>query len=131
MQSLVNAFDTDPEARLAQDVGLDGMGDPKEREYFYDNFPKHIENTHGINSIAYQKAYEDPSADNFHHYRGSDYDAESKNILERYKFFNGLEANSPPAEYNTESYTTSGPTTPNVEDINRDNTLSENNFHFH
>ena len=130
MQSLVNAFDTDPEARLAQDVGLDGMGDPKEREYFYDNFLKHIENTHGINSIAYQKAYEDPSADNFHHYRGSDYDAESKNILERYKFFNGLEANSPPAEYNTESYTTSGPTTPNVEDINRDNTLSESENYF-
>ena len=84
----------------------------------------------GTTSEAYQKAYEDPSGDDYHHYRGQDYDDENKNILDRYKKFNGLEGNSPPAEYSEESYSTSAQTTPNLEDINKDNTLSESENYF-
>ncbi len=126
MQSLVNAFDNDPEARIAQDVGLDGLNDENEREYFKDSYLDLIDE----NTVAYQKALEDPSSDNYHHYRGSDYDGEEKGILQRYKLFNGLEGNSPPAEYSEESYSTSAQTTPNVEDINKDNTLSESENYF-
>jgi len=130
MQSLVNAFDNDPEARIAQDVGLDGLNDDDERRYFEDVYLSAIRSSFGETSVAYQKALEDPSSDNYHHYRGTDYDGDEKNILERYKLFNGLEGNSPQAEYSEESYSTSAQTTPNVEDINKDNTLSESENYF-
>ena len=130
MQSLVNAFDNDPEARITQDVGLDGLNDENERLYFQEGYLNQILTNYGESSNAYQKAIDDPSSDNYHHYRGSDYDGDDVNILERYKLFNGLEGNSPPAEYSTESYSTSAQTTPNVEDINKDNTLSESENYF-
>ena len=130
MQSLVNAFDNDPEARIAQDVGLDGLSDEKEREYFYDKYLFQIDTTFDENTLAYQNAFNDPSSDNYHHYRGSDYDDEDRGILDRYKLFNGLEGNSPPQEYSDESYSTSAQTIPNVEDINKDNTLSESENYF-
>ena len=36
----------------------------------------------------------DPAGDNFHHFRGSDYDNEKLGILDRYKHYNGTEGNS-------------------------------------
>ncbi len=130
MQSLVNAFDNDPEARIAQDIGLDGLNDEKERQYFQEIYLDSLLSIYGENSAAYQNALGDPSSDNYHHYRGGDYDDDEINILDRYKYFNGLEGNSPPAEYSVESYSTSAQTTPNVEDINKDNTLSESENYF-
>lgn len=134
MQSLVSAFDNDPDSRVAQDVGLDGLSDVNERRFFSaeGNTPylDNIAAMFGTSSVAYQKAYDDPSSDDYHHYRGQDYDGQEKNILDRYKMFNGLEGNSPPAEYSLESYSTSAQTTPNLEDINKDNTLSENENYF-
>ena len=44
---------------------------------------------------AYQNIYKDPSGDDFHYPRGSDYDFEKKSILERYKNYNGPDGNSP------------------------------------
>lgn len=135
MQSVVPAFDIDPEARLAQDVGLDGLSDVDERKFFSRATGRHdyldqIALKYGVESQAYKKAYKDPSSDNFHHHRGSDYDSAQLNILERYKMFNGVERNSLPDNYNKEPYTVTGQTTPNVEDINKDNTLSESNNYF-
>ncbi len=132
IQSLVNAFDNEPEARIAQDVGLDGLSDENERAFFEDNYLSVIRSTFGENSLAYQKAFEDPSSDDFHHFRGSDYDQQDLNILDRYKYYNGLEGNSPPgeAEYAKEDYMTSSQTSPNVEDIDGDNTLNENESYF-
>ncbi|MEJ5266498.1 MAG: cell surface protein SprA [Bacteroidales bacterium] len=134
MQSLVNAFDNDPLSRIAQDVGLDGLNDDNERTFFSElgrhPYLDSIRAIFGENSLAYQKAFADPSSDNYHHYRGSDYDAQNLKIIDRYKFYNGLEGNSPPAEFSTESYSTSASTVPNVEDINRDNTLNENENYF-
>ncbi|HNQ67082.1 MAG TPA: cell surface protein SprA [Bacteroidales bacterium] len=134
MQSLVGAFDNNPDSRIAQDVGLDGLNDEKERLFFSadgrNSYLDDIAALFGTESQAYIKAFDDPSSDNFHHYRGSDYDADEVNILERYKKFNGLEGNSPPAEYSGESYSTNGSTVPNVEDINGDNTLSESENYF-
>ncbi len=51
-------------------------------------------------------------------------------ILERYKKYNGLEGNSPSFEQTKESYPTTGSTLPDVEDINRDNTLSESESYY-
>jgi cell surface protein SprA len=78
------------------------------------------------NADAYQKILKDPSGDDYHYFRGSDYDAEQLGILDRYKNYNGEEGNSPTSEMSKESYPTSGSTLPDMEDINRDNTLKRN-----
>ena len=79
---------------------------------------------------VFQEIAKDPSSDDFHYFRGSDYDAEQKSILERYKKYNGQDGNSPTSEMSNESYPTSGSTLPDMEDINRDNTLSETESYY-
>lgn len=128
VQSIVNAFDNDEAARPLQDVGLDGLGDNDEQSFFND----YLEGiaTNYPNSTAYSNAVKDPAADNYHYYRGSDYDAQAKPVLERYKMFNGPDGNSPANgqpndDGYSEDYPTQSTTLPNQEDINRDNTLNE------
>ncbi len=132
IQSLVNAFDNNPEARAYQDVGLDGLSDELERWFFSSEgvhpFLDSIKARFGENSEAYQKAFEDPSSDNFVYFRGSEHDNNNNDILKRYKYFNGPEGNSPVA--GEEGFTASAKTTPDVEDINNDNTLNESENFF-
>ncbi len=128
-QALVSAFDNSAEIRFAQDVGFDGLNSENEQTFFSE-YLEQVKTMFGENSEAYQMALADPSSDNFHHYKGTDYDQLGINILQRYKHFNGLEGNSIPREYQTESYITNSTTVPDVEDINRDNTLSESENFF-
>ncbi len=121
-QSLVNAFDNNPDARRYQDVGLDGLSDDDELTFFND-FLDSLQSI--LTPEAFQEILKDPSNDDYHYYRGGDYDADKLGILERYKKYNGMEGNSPTAEMSKEPYPTTGSTLPDVEDINRDNTLSE------
>jgi cell surface protein SprA len=130
IQAIVNAFDNNPQSRQFQDVGLNGLSTENERIFFQENFLDVIANLYGTNSQAYQLAFNDPSADNFHYYRGSNLDAEEVSILDRYKRYNGLEGNSPTAEQSPEPYPTSATNTPNTEDINRDGTLNEAERYF-
>ena len=130
VQEVVDAFDNNPESRQYQDVGLDGLSTEDERTFFAENFLDVIAATHGEGSEAYAKAWEDPSADNYHYYRGSNLDAEEVSILDRYKRFNGLEGNSPTAEQSPEPYPTAATNRPNTEDINRDGTLNESERYF-
>jgi len=127
LQALVNAFDNNPTSRQFQDVGYDGLSTENERAFFGANYLERIANTPslGQSSGAYTNAYTDPSADNYHYFRGGDYDSQDLKILERYKKFNGSEGNSPSDNNNPEDYPTLASSLPNVEDINRDNTLSE------
>ena len=67
----------------------------------------------------------DPAGDDYHYFRGSDFDSERKSILERYKRINNPQGNSPETEDQTESYDTSYKSGPDVEDINQDYTLNE------
>ncbi len=127
VQAVVNAFDNDPGSRLYQDVGLDGLRDQDEQTFFSD----YLQKAQAITSPeVYNKIVQDPAGDDFHYFRGSDYDYEGLGILERYKKYNGQEGNSPTAEMSPESYPTSGSTLPDMEDINRDNTLSETENYF-
>jgi len=128
-QSLVNAFDNDPNTRQYQDVGMDGLSNNDERSFFED-YLDDISNNFGAGSKAYIDANDDPSNDNYHFFRGSDYDAQNVKILERYKYFNGLEGNSPTSSQSPESYPTSATLLPDVEDINQDNTLNEEETYF-
>lgn len=124
VQSIINAFDNDPDAREFQDVGFDGLSTNDEQTFFVD-YLQELANTYGTNSQAYRNAATDPSSDNYHFFRGTDYDAQQLSILDRYKNFNGPDGNSPTAEQSEEEYPTSATLVPDVEDINLDNTLSE------
>jgi len=125
LQSMTNSFDNNPTSRAFQDVGYDGLSDNDERSFYQQSYLDRIVNLYGTASGAYAQANDDPSADNYHYYRGSDYDNQQLSILERYKLYNGVEGNSPTAQQSPETYPTSSTNIPNVEDINNDNTLSE------
>jgi cell surface protein SprA len=127
VQAVVHAFDNAIESRLYQDVGLDGLGNKDEETFFKDYLQKSLLMTA---PATYQEILKDPSGDNFHYFRGSDYDFQQLGILDRYKKYNGQEGNSPTSEMSGESYPTSGSTLPDMEDINRDNTLSETESYY-
>jgi len=132
MQALVESFSNVANSRQFQDVGYDGLGDEDERSFYETAYLKKLRNNFGGNSQVYQQAEKDPSSDDYHYFRGSDFDqlGEYSSILERYKNYNGVEGNSPTDEINPENYPTSASNLPNVEDINRDNTLSESERYF-
>ncbi len=130
IQAIVNSFDNNPTARVYQDVGLDGLSTEDEREFFKENFLDVLEDMYGENSDAYQNALEDPSADNFQYFRGSELDQNEVSILERYKRFNGMEGNSPTSDMSPEAYPVQGTNIPNTEDINQDGTLNEAERYF-
>ncbi|OFX62028.1 MAG: cell surface protein SprA [Bacteroidetes bacterium GWB2_41_8] len=122
LQSLVKEFDNNIESRRYQDIGFDGMNDADENT-FHQSYLETMKNI--LNQDALTNLFKDPAGDNYHYYRGSDYDDQKLGILERYKMFNGPEGNSPTAEMSPESYPTTASTQPDIEDINGDNTLNE------
>ena len=128
--SIVEAFDNDPLSRQYQDVGLDGLANNDELLFFEDNYIDLLESAYGTNSPAYQNAINDPSGDDFHYFRGTDFDNASTDILARYKRFNNTDGNSVTSEQSIESYPTAASSQPNTEDINRDHTLSETESYF-
>jgi len=128
-QSLVNAFDNNPQARKYQDVGLDGLRTEDERSFFSDYLDE-IAQIHGKGSRAYKLAYDDPSSDNYSYFRGSHWDEKQAGILDRYKYYNNMEGNSPTSEQSTEPYPTSATSLPNTEDISRDNTLNKSEAYY-
>lgn len=127
-QPIVNAFDNDEDARKYQDVGYDGLSSThgiNDEQLFFSDYLQRVALRHGTSCEAYTKASEDPSADDFRYYRSTFYDQNDIKINDRYKYFNNPEGNSPVDADNEESFPTAGSIYPNVEDINKDNTLSE------
>jgi len=130
-QSTVNAFDNTLGARQKQDVGLDGLLDKDEFLYpAYSDYVAQVKTTVSSDELAKMQAdpfspVNDPAGDDYHFYRGSDYDTKQFDILTRYKHYNGTEGNSPDATNVVESYTTSATSIPDDEDINGDNTMNE------
>ena len=110
MQSIVNAFDNNPISRQYQDIGLDGLSTEDERDFFKNSYLDVIASVYGTNSIAYQLSYSDPSKDNYKYFRGAEHDATKASIMERYKYYNGYEGNSPTSEQSDEQYPTSSTT---------------------
>ena len=130
-QSTVNAFDNSPGARKNQDIGLDGLSTTD--EFLFPTYRDYVNDVKArVSSDVLAKMQndafsplKDPAGDDYHFYRGSDYDKEQLNILDRYKHFNGPEGNSPDANNVSESYGTSATSIPDGEDINGDNTMNE------
>jgi cell surface protein SprA len=130
-QSLVYAFDNTAGARKMQDVGFNGLS--TENEFTYPAYANYLAELDRVLSPDTKEAmrndpfspYNDPAGDNYHYFRGSDYDRQELSILGRYKHYNGVEGNSADASDQNESYNTSARLVPDVEDINQDNTLNE------
>ncbi len=119
------AFATTSGSRPKQDVGLNGLTDDEERTF--DAYANWLNNVGSVvtNDSLLQAWRNDPAGDDYHYYRGSDFDSERKSILDRYKRINNPQGNSPASDNQTESYDTSYKTGPDVEDINQDFTLNE------
>ncbi len=130
LQALVESFSNEAGSRQYQDVGYDGVSSDEEQTVQQDYLDAMLDKFSG--GQPYQDAVADASSDDYHYYRGSDYDQEAQysSVTERYKKFNNPEGNSPTDEQNPESYPTAATSIPNVEDINRDNTLSESERYF-
>ncbi len=109
-QSLLYAFSQEDGSRPFQDVGLDGARDEDElNSGKYTGFPT-----------------EDPAGDNYVHFRDGKYDdgTFSGSILSRYKAFNNTEGNSPiSVDFSATTY-------PDVEDINKDQTMSKDESYY-
>lgn len=97
-QSLIYAFDVDGGNRSAQDIGLDGMNDADEAT-IYTNYAGEA----------------DPAGDNYEYFLQA-----SGSVIERYKRYNGTQGNSP---VNVTDNNRGNSTVPDIEDINRDNTM--------
>lgn len=122
-QFLTNAFDIDASARANQDVGLDGLPNARasgesEQSFFEQNFMSLL------NGDARQAVFNDPSADDFKHYFDDEFLSTNAQVLERYKYFNGMDGNSPVTTASDEIARSATPS-PDNEDLNADNTLSE------
>ena len=104
-QSLIYAFDTNAENRRNQDVGLDGLPSSREGEV-YNNYAGEA----------------DPAADDYTYYLNT-----QGGVLDRYKNYNGTEGNS---AVSIDDPNRGSTTLPDVEDINRDNTMSTINAYY-
>lgn len=103
-QSLIYAFDTNEANRSLQDLGHNGLNDAEENA----KYPAFAGN--------------DPAQDNYDYFLNA-----SGDILQRYKKYNGTEGNSPINVTDTNRGST---TLPDVEDINRDNTMNTINAYY-
>ena len=104
-QSLIYTFDSTGQDRTNQDVGYDGYDDGEEADMVNSVYPGQ-----GLDFGA------DPANDNY-----SFYLANTGDIQQRYRQYNGLQGNTPDSFSNTDRGST---TQPDVEDINRDNTMN-------
>lgn len=125
-QQITRSFDNDPAARKVQDVGYDELNDDEER-IFFKNFLTNMQSI--VSPAAFQKLDNDPASDNFHPFRGTDYDADGVGPIDRYTDYNNPSGNSPVADASTQ-YAVSGTSIPESEDINKDNTLNETEAYF-
>ena len=118
------AFVTGNGSRAKQDLGLNGLSDEEERTF--DSYQQFLTSIQGkVSPAVFDSIMNDPANDNYHYFRGSDYDQMEADIIRRYKFINNPQGNSPDTDTRSESYDTSYKTLPDVEDINQDFTLNE------
>ncbi len=125
---ITQAFSNNPDDRAYQDVGYDGLDDEGERRKRAD-YLNRIAANFGTNSTLYQRAYKDPSNDDYAWYRDAAFDAAGTGILGRYKNYNNPQGNSPIASTSSQ-FSSAATLYPDNEDLNRDNTLNETESYY-
>lgn len=122
------AFATTSGSRALQDVGFNGLTDAEEQEFYKSAYLDQIQGK--VNQAVFDSIFADPARDDYHYFRGSDWDEMRAPILQRYKYINNPQGNSPDSDSRSEGYDTSYKSTPDVEDINQDYTLNEYEKYF-
>lgn len=117
--SIIYAFSEQDGARTNQDVGFDGLNDLEEQQNL-----QQLSDSLNLNINFGRLNANDIASDNFQFFRGGSLDAIDASILKRYKDFNNTQGNSPTLNQSPEAYPTSSTTYPDVEDINRDQTMN-------
>ena len=134
--SLTYAFDNTNGARILQDVGLDGLSTAEELQY-----PTHVNFLNELRAVLPESTvsamqndpfspFNDPASDNYSFYRNNYYDQQKYTINERYKHYNGTDGNSLSQNDAMDGQYQTSRSTPDVEDINQDNTLNEYERYF-
>ena len=134
--SLTYSFDNNSGSRAVQDVGFDGL--KNDDEFGFNTYKEYLDKLRlklPASTVSAMQAdqfspFNDPAGDNYHFFRGYDYDNLRLSILERYKHYNGVEGNSLSPEDTNEPLYQSARSVPDVEDINQDNTLNEYERYF-
>lgn len=134
--SLTYAFDNATGARIRQDVGLDGLSNNE--EFQHETYVKYLNALRRVlpaSTVSEMEndpfsPFRDPAGDNYAFYRNDYYDLNKYSINDRYKHYNGTDGNSlSQSDVSDGQYQTSR-STPDVEDINQDNTLNEYERYF-
>ena len=120
------AFATGSGARARQDVGYNGLTNEEERT-FYQSFLQSIQGR--VAPEVFDSIYNDPANDDYHYFRGSDFDRIQASILDRYKRINNPTAKrapkaSTPHTKQRPTWKTSIRTTPSTNTKNTTNTTS-------
>ncbi len=110
-----------------QDFGLDGLNNTQEK-IFFNNYLSKVSQI--CTPSAYNQILDDPSKDDYHYYRGSDYDNLALPIVARYSRYNGLEGNSTSNFPIVEQYPTTSSSLPNKEDIDNSESLGLENAYY-
>ncbi len=134
--SLTYSFDNTSGSRAVQDVGLDGLRN--DDEYAFTSYKDYLDRLRTrLSAAAVERMqndifspFNDPAGDNYHFFRGYDYDDMRLGILDRYKHYNGVEGNSLSPDESSDPLYQSSRSVPDVEDINQDNTLNEYERYF-
>lgn len=126
--TITYAFATTAGSRALQDVGFNGLTDAEEQEFYRSAYLAQIQGK--VNQAVYDSIFADPAHDDYHYFRGSDWDEMHAPIFLRYKYINNPQGNSPDSDSRKENYDTSYKSTPDVEDINQDYTLNEYEKYF-
>lgn len=128
-QNVLYAFDRDETTRSQQDVGFDGEINADEITRRSSSFLTAIQSLVTQNPNELGRLQTDPSSDDFYYFRDNAYADTIPGILDRYKYYNGVENNSPVAGAGTIQ---SNYQQPDAEDVNRVNGMEvdENYFQY-
>ena len=130
LQPVIQAFDNDPAARRAQDVGLDGLSNDNEKAKFAILIGQI---TAQLNPDAALEFGNDPSSDDYSYFRGGNLDNSNAGILKRYQNYNGPEGNSKTSQQSLDELgleNSASTALPDGEDINRDNNMTQSDEYF-
>ncbi len=134
-QAITRAFDNDPNIRNQQDIGLDGFDDIGER-WRYKDYLDSISTI--VDAATFAAINEDPAGDNFRFYRDPFYDDNPpptgvNSVLNRYSKYNnpqGNSSNDPSTTTGNNQAISTSTNIPDTEDLNKDNTLNEQESYF-
>lgn len=130
LQPVVQAFDNDPAARRAQDVGLDGLSNVNERIKFAALIAQIRSQLNPDAALAFEN---DPSSDDYSYFRGTALDQSNAGILKRYQNYNGTEGNSKTSQQSLDELgleNSASTAIPDGEDVNRDNNMTQSDEYF-